>query len=178
MAEPTKKRARVDDEASRPLHVVVWTDGACTNNGQRGARAGVGVFFGARDPRNLSERLVGRQTNQRAELTAAIRAVQLLNTSYGDDERVRAEIVSDSKYVIDGITQWVLKWRARQWRIKNQNIDLWRRLDELVCNTKHTLCWRHVPGHSGVFGNEQADQLACQGALLPPPMSPLVKQNK
>lgn len=53
--------------------LVVWTDGACQGNGRDGAVAGVGVWFGEDDPRNISEKLEGKQTNQRAELMAAIR---------------------------------------------------------------------------------------------------------
>ena len=159
-----RKLGASDDESSSKL-VCIWTDGACANNGRRGATAGVGVFFGDRHALNVCERLQGRQTNQRAELTAAIRAVQLLDAI--DASGVSAEIFSDSKYVVDGVTQWIVKWRARNWCIKNQNIDLWQRLDVLVRTKPHRLRWTHVRGHANVYGNEQADRLACAGAKLP-----------
>jgi ribonuclease HI len=77
--------------------ISVFTDGACPSNGQKNAIAGVGVWFGNEDPRNISERLPpGPQTNNRAELWAVIRALQ----SIPPNERV--EIYTDSTYVMNG----------------------------------------------------------------------------
>ena len=58
--------------------VNIYTDGACSNNGQRGAKAGLGVYFGENDPRNCSERIEGKQTNNTAELKAIIKAAEIL----------------------------------------------------------------------------------------------------
>jgi ribonuclease HI len=90
------------------------------------------------------------------ELTAAIRALEALKRP------VRARVYTDSQYVIKGITEWVPGWKARGWRtadrkaVKNQ--DLWEALDTLAA--RHDLEWTWVKGHSGVAGNERADQLA------------------
>ncbi|KAJ9055303.1 hypothetical protein DSO57_1005128 [Entomophthora muscae] len=82
---------------------VIYTDGSSRGNGKLGARAGVGVFFGEGDLRNVSERLIGQpQTNQRAELTAAIRALEKATPGK------RIEIRTDSRYLINGIIKCVL----------------------------------------------------------------------
>lgn len=88
----------------------IWTDGSSRGNGTDGAVAGVGVYFGPGDRRNLAEPLAGpRQTNQRAELTAILRALEL-------SPRDRpVTIISDSSYAINCVTTWFQKWRANGW---------------------------------------------------------------
>ena len=98
-------------------------------------------------------------TNNRMELTAAIRALNAL--------RGRRQVVlhTDSKYVMDGIRSWIDGWKARGWKtaakkpVKNQ--DLWVALDE--AREKHDVEWRWVKGHNGNPGNERADELANLG---------------
>jgi len=138
----------------------IWVDGSCVNNGKPDAYAGVGVFFGDDDPRNVSERLQGLlQTNQRAELMAAIRGLQ---TSKSD----HIEIITDSMYTINCVTTWIDAWIANGWRnSQNQNVknrDLIEILYNLTKQVKN-LKWTHVKGHSGVYGNEMADVLASKG---------------
>ena len=65
------------------MDIVVYTDGACSNNGKKSAKAGIGVYFGEGDPRNISERITGKQTNNAAELTAILRAVESLVAHVG-----------------------------------------------------------------------------------------------
>lgn len=170
-----KKKTKTKDDGVKkhktasPL-LEVWTDGSCPGNGTEKACAGLGVFFGTNDPRNLSERLPGRQTNQRAELMAAIRAVEQLNAQkplLGADDEVK--IYSDSQYVVSGITSWIIKWRAVGWRAKVLNKDIWQRLDKLVLAVPYKLAWQHVSAHSGIPGNEAADRLAKAGTILPMP---------
>jgi len=176
-------------EKSSQTPIVVYVDGACQGNGTASARAGYGVYFGPNDPRNLSEPLVGVQTNQRAELTvhrhnneniwrsllaenshllllshywmkAAIRALEILS----NDLTVPVEIVTDSQYVIKGITQWIHKWKQNNWKTANnediQNKDLFVRLDELLSQRIGPLKWTFVEGHSQNAGNDAADRLA------------------
>lgn len=94
-------------------------------------------------------------TNNRMELTAAIRALEAL------ERRSRVHLVTDSQYLRLGVTRWLPDWVARGWRRRVgevQNLDLWRRLDELT--RRHELSWAWVKGHSGDPHNERADRLA------------------
>jgi len=136
--------------------VEVFTDGACRGNPGPG---GWGVLLRYQD--RVKELRGGdpATTNNRMELTAAIRALEALT------ERCRVELHTDSTYVKNGITEWLATWRARGWRtadkkpVKNQ--DLWMRLAEL--EEQHDVHWHWVRGHAGHPGNERADALANLG---------------
>lgn len=146
--------------------IVVYADGACSSNGRDGAIAGIGVYFGDNDSRNASEPLEGdKQTNQRAELTAAIRGLEIVSQHHSYDTHV--ELHTDSIYVVKGITQWIYTWKRQNWisssRTPVSNKDLWVRLDSLNSRFKK-VSWVHVMGHSGVKGNEEADKLATTAA--------------
>ncbi|MCI4389532.1 hypothetical protein PGIGA_G00099160 [Pangasianodon gigas] len=145
--------------------VVVYTDGCCTKNGKDGARAGIGVYWGPDHPLNVAERLSGRQTNQRAELQAACRALE-----QAIDMDIRKLVVyTDSKFTINGITSWVKNWKANDWRLKAGgkvvNKEDFQKLDEL--NEELDVKWMHIPGHAGYLGNEEADRLSREGAAKP-----------
>ncbi|GAB2816659.1 hypothetical protein GCM10022221_13410 [Actinocorallia aurea] len=102
---------------------------------------------------------VADTTNNRMELTAAIRALECLKRP----SKVR--IHTDSQYVRLGITQWMANWKRNGWRISEtkpvKNVDLWKRLDAVTA--AHEVAWEWVKGHSGVPDNERADELATQG---------------
>ncbi|KAJ3397295.1 Ribonuclease H1 [Lobulomyces angularis] len=142
----------------------IYTDGCCINNGRGGAIAGAGVFFSLGDPRNISERVPGEQTNNRGELLAAIRALEV--SSYN----VALTIHTDSMYLINGLKGWIANWKKRGWKTSYNtpvlNKDLWERLDELNSSRK-SVEWVYVKAHSGILGNEEADRLAKIGAYLP-----------
>ncbi|KAI8866205.1 RnaseH-domain-containing protein [Ramicandelaber brevisporus] len=154
-------------------HVVVYTDGSCLGNGMRGggAAGGVGVFFGTDDPRNVSEALGGgRQTNNRAELTAVLRALQTVPA------RQPVEIRTDSKYTIDAMTKWRFGWQKNNFRTAGggavENADLIMDISGAVAmraaatsQKDGAIKWTYVPGHRGEPGNEAADFLARQGAV-------------
>ncbi len=136
--------------------VEVFTDGACRGN------PGPGGWGAILRHQQREKELYGGEpatTNNRMELTAAIRALEALT------ERCRVEITTDSVYVKDGITKWLEGWRARGWRtaknkpVKNQ--DLWMRLAELV--EGHDVHWHWVKGRTGHPENERADALANKG---------------
>ncbi len=136
--------------------VEVFTDGACRGN------PGPGGWGAILRHEQREKELYGGEpatTNNRMELTAAIRALEALT------ERCRVEITTDSVYVKDGITKWLDGWRARGWRtaknkpVKNQ--DLWMRLAKLV--EGHDVHWHWVKGHAGHPENERADALANKG---------------
>jgi ribonuclease HI len=98
--------------------VVVWIDGACKNNGTQAgtARAGVGVYFGPQSPHNISKRIEGVQTSQRAEINAALCALQVVERELLDNLNVsRVVLVCDSQYVVDAMTKWVFTWQENGW---------------------------------------------------------------
>lgn len=148
---------------------VVFTDGACSNNGKDGALAGIGVWWGEIDPRNMSERCPGAQTNNRAELIAIIR---LLETHLITHKPLL--IKTDSSYSISCIRDWLPKWEKQNWKT-GKGTDVKNK--ELITYLSHLLNERalkgqpvkfqHVHGHQGVVGNEGADRLAVRGYSLP-----------
>ncbi|KAM5531122.1 hypothetical protein V8D89_015211, partial [Ganoderma adspersum] len=150
--------------------LVVYTDGSCKGNGKVGSAAGVGVWWGKDDPRNISERCPGQQTNNRAELIAIIR---VLETS----SRNRPLLIkSDSDYSIKSMTEWIWTWKTRGWRTSTggavQNLPVIKYLDILLEERRRVLKqsveFEKVLAHSGLEGNEGADVLAKAGATLPP----------
>ena len=95
-------------------------------------------------------------TNNRMELIAVIEGLRALKRP------CQIELITDSKYVLQGINEWVHNWKRNGWKTAARkpvkNVDLWRQLDDEV--HRHEIDWRWVKGHSGIAGNEQADQLA------------------
>ncbi|XP_065112922.1 ribonuclease H1 isoform X1 [Paramisgurnus dabryanus] len=146
--------------------VVVYTDGCCSANGKQGARAGIGVYWGPGHPLNVAERLPGRQTNQRAELQAACKALEQAR----ELNFKKLVLYTDSKFTINGITCWVKNWKTNGWRLKSGGIVInkedFQKLDKL--NAELEVIWMHIPGHAGFLGNEEADRLSREGAAKPP----------
>lgn len=98
-------------------------------------------------------------TNNRMALWSAIEPLRLLKRP------CRVQFVSDSKYLVDGMTSWLPGWKARGWRRKGgpiENLDLWKRLDRTA--RRHDLTWRWVRGHAGHPRNEYANHLAVRAA--------------
>ncbi|KAI6352591.1 hypothetical protein MCOR25_009376 [Pyricularia grisea] len=162
--EPPAKKAKTAPDGM----TEVYTDGSSMGNGKKNSAAGIGVFFGVGDPRNLSEQLHnGPQTNQRAELTAILRALQ----SLGANEGVR--IFSDSKYSISCVCDWYKKWQTSNWTTSAgkevMNKDLIQPIRRLIeqrekRGVKTEFVW--VKGHAATEGNVQADLLAVEGAKM------------
>ena len=137
--------------------VKIYTDGACRGNPGPGGWGAV-LIYG-----DNVKKLHGGEaetTNNRMELTAVIKALECLKGN-----KWPLEITSDSKYVLQGITEWIEGWKKRGWRNASKkavmNVDLWQQLDVLV--EPHEIRWQWVKGHSGHPENELADQLANQG---------------
>jgi ribonuclease HI len=134
--------------------VEIYADGACRGNPGPGGWGALLICDGLEKELSGAER---HTTNNRMELTAAIRALEALKKT-----GTSARVYTDSQYVIKGIEEWVGGWKARGWRtadkkpVKNQ--DLWERLDALAA--QHSLEWHWVKGHSGIPGNERVDALA------------------
>lgn len=146
--------------------LVIYTDGSSLANGHRGARAGVGVFFGHNDPRNVSERLQGEpQTNQRAELMAILRALEIAPLK----QKVR--ICTDSQYSINCVSVWAEGWARKGWKttgnteVKNQDLirSILAKMEEKRAAGGDTI-YRWVKGHASDRRNVMADQLAVKGA--------------
>ena len=144
--------------------VTIYTDGACSGNPGPGGWGAV-LLYGAHE-----RELWGGEahtTNNRMELTAAIRALEALTRP------CRIELHTDSQYVRQGITEWMTGWKARGWLTAEKkpvkNDDLWKALD--AARARHEVTWRWVKGHAGHPLNERADALArrgCDEARSPP----------
>ena len=145
---------------------VVYTDGACSNNGHEGCKAGYGVWWGDNHPLNISKRLPGIQTNQRAEIKAVSVAIKQAR-----DEGHRSLVVrTDSMFVINCLTKWVHSWVAKGWRKSDGKPVIHQtQLQEILDDMKDIdVNFEHIKAHRGDYGNENADRLATRGALLPP----------
>ena len=138
--------------------VIVYVDGASSGNPGPG---GWGAIIAT--PQGTVTEIGGHEphtTNNRMELTASIRALERIQSEKSEFSLIT--LYSDSTYVIQGITQWIFAWRKRGWLTaegKNvANSDLWQDLSNV--SQKQRITWKHVRGHSGVPGNERADEIA------------------
>ena len=133
--------------------VVMYTDGACRGNPGPG---GWGVILSYRNQDKTLSGYEPQTTNNRMELTAAIEGLRALSRTCD------IELNTDSKYVLQGISEWIESWKTNGWKTAAKkpvkNVDLWQLLDEQV--KKHRIRWHWVKGHTGIEGNERADQLA------------------
>ena len=136
--------------------IEIYTDGACRGNPGPG---GWGALMISGKHRKKIHGGETNTTNNRMELTAAIKALNALKGSR------KVLLYTDSTYVMNGINEWLPRWKQRGWKtaakkpVKNQ--DLWQALDQAI--SLHEIEWKWVRGHSGVPGNEEADALANQG---------------
>ena len=146
----------------------VYTDGACSNNGRKTAKAGIGIYFGMGDARNLSKKIEGKQTNNTAELTALIETYGLIANDLEIGKRVG--IVSDSEYAIRCVTTYGEKCFQKGWQQEIPNKELVKMAYEIYHNVAN-VCFIHVRAHtSGTdahsVGNDHADRLANQAIGL------------
>ena len=142
--------------------VVIYADGACKGNPGPGGWGAVLRFKdGGRGAVHEKELFGGESatTNNRMELTAAIRALEALKRP------CRVMFFTDSRYVIQGITEWITGWKRRGWnnaaKQPVKNVDLWQALEAAAA--PHEIEWRWVKGHAGDIDNERADALANRG---------------
>jgi len=136
--------------------VEIYTDGACSGNPGPGGW-GAFLIYGEHEKEMCGGET--ETTNNRMELTAAIEALSALTRP------CIINLHTDSTYVKDGITKWIIGWKAKGWRTAAKkpvkNADLWQLLDDAV--TRHDITWKWVKGHAGNPGNEKADALANRG---------------
>ena len=138
--------------------ITVYTDGSCMDNGKENAKAGAGIWFAEGDSRNKAIRIPGpNQTNQVGEIAAVIAALESTPTF------APITIVSDSMYVIDGLTKYLNEWEDRGW-IEIRNKEWFKRAAYLLRKRSAPTTFQWVKGHSGDKGNEECDRLAKEGA--------------
>jgi len=138
--------------------IQIYTDGACFRNPGDGGWAAILIYGPHR------KEITGfkeNTTNNYMELTAAIEGLKAIKK-----KGIPIEIFTDSKYVRDGITIWIHRWKKNGWRTSSRkqikNKELWKQLDKLVNELKPSFNW--VPGHSGIKENERADFLSKHAA--------------
>lgn len=148
--------------------IHVYTDGSTRFNGSDNAMGGIGVWFGEDNCLNLSEIVDGgKVTNQRCELTAVIRSIEIVSSNHdvsdsGVDENKKKLIVfTDSMYVVSGMNDYIPNiWSKNDWHNNTvANLDLWKRLLELH-NKRGNIEYMWVKGHASNYGNIGADLLA------------------
>ncbi len=150
--------------AQRAKRVDIFTDGACSGNPGPGGWGAL-LRYGEREKELLGGE--AETTNNRMELTAAIKALEALT------KPVEVHVHTDSQYLQLGITGWLAQWKKRGWKTADKkpvkNVDLWQRLEAAV--GRHRLHWHWVRGHAGHADNERADLLARNG------MEPFLKKK-
>jgi len=134
--------------------IVIYTDGGCRGNPGLG---GWGVWLRYKGKEKKLKGAEQNTTNNKMELTAAIRALESLKS-----KDIAVDLYTDSTYVIQGINEWIEDWKLKGWKTANKkpvkNVELWRQLDEL--NQVFKVTWHWVKGHSDDPGNDLADLLA------------------
>lgn len=146
----------------------VYTDGACTRNGRSNARAGIGVYFGESDARNVSRPVVdGRQTNNVAELEAIRTALELVRPDLQAGKRI--VVVTDSQYAMRCVTDYGDACAAAGWTTPIPNQELVQRTYALFRECLPHVSIMHVKAHTGgddshSIGNMHADRLASQAS--------------
>lgn len=153
-----------EESTERVLRSVqLYTDGACSGNPGPG-----GWAFILRDLKTGKEMTgsggAAETTNNQMELQAVIEGLKSLKKS------CRVELHADSKYVLQGLTEWMAGWKARGWvrmegrkKMPVKNVEQWKQLDELIA--KHAMSYHHVRGHSGHIENERCDEMAVAASM-------------
>lgn len=137
------------------MTIEIYTDGACKGNPGPGGWGALLRFNGKEKTLKGAE---AHTTNNRMELTAAIKALEALT------RMCEVDLYTDSQYLRQGMTEWLAQWKKKGWRNARKepvkNADLWQLLDGLA--QRHTIRWHWVKGHVGHPENELADALANQ----------------
>lgn len=140
----------------------VYTDGACSNNGRKSACAGIGIYFGENDPRNVSKKIDGKQTNNTAELSAIIETFSIIQNDIINGKQI--SIVSDSEYAIKCATTYGKKCYEKNWNVDIPNKELVKCIYETYKDFEN-IRFLHIKAHTHnsdihSIGNHNADKLA------------------
>jgi ribonuclease HI len=164
--------------------INVYTDGSTLNNCRRSYNSfgGIGVFFDKNDERNISEPFfIHPVTNNRCELYACIRAIQQIINFNKYIKKINVNIYTDSEYVINSLTTWIIMWKKRGWKTAEgktpKNVDLIYWFDKILFMNKNLLInFIHVKAHRNKpnnennrvhwNGNKYADKLAKKGMII------------
>ena len=135
--------------------INIWTDGACSGNPGPGGWGALIKYDSSTKEISGSEK---NTTNNRMEMMAVIEALKYIDT------KSKINLYTDSKYVKEGITNWIISWKKNNWKNSKKNDvknkDLWVELD--ILSQKHNISWNWVKGHSGNIENDIADKLATE----------------
>jgi len=141
--------------------VSIYTDGSCIPNPGKGGWAAIIIVNNGKSGITKLSGSDPYTTNNRMELTSAIEALKSLN------EICVVDLYTDSQYLQQGITNWIISWKERNWRTANgrvvKNYELWQELQIQV--ERHTITWHWIKGHAGNQWNEMVNKLA-QEAML------------
>ncbi|MBI3814620.1 MAG: ribonuclease HI [Nitrospinae bacterium] len=133
--------------------VFIYADGACRGNPGPG---GYGVILKYNDKTKEIKGAEGKTTNNKMEMTAAIEGLKTLK------EPCHVTVVSDSNYLVQGMTKWIKTWLKKGWKTADKNPvknkELWEELINL--SKRHKIEWKWIKGHNGHIENERADKLA------------------
>lgn len=161
------------------MKINLYTDGASRGNPGRG---GWGVYIEVEKDKIYTSKISGAEkdtTNNKMELTATLQGLIYVKKNLSkilENTEVKIKVKTDSKYVINGITEWIKNWEKNNWKGSNKktvaNQELWKELlsvknlinDKLVKATFPEIKFEYVEGHSGIKGNEMADSLATEAA--------------
>lgn len=140
----------------------VYTDGACMNNGSPSAKAGIGIYFAPNDPRNLSQRVDGKQSNNTAELTAIIKTFSIIENDLLSGKKIT--IMTDSQYSIRCCTTYGEKCSQQNWNLDIPNKELVKTAYDIYKNISNVR-FVYIKAHTNAtdihsIGNDNADRLA------------------
>lgn len=133
--------------------VEIYTDGACSGNPGPGGWGAILRYNGVEKELSGGEK---ETTNNRMEMMAAIKALEALT------KPMSVDLYTDSKYLQQGVMEWMKGWKKKGWPARIKNQDLWQRIDSLISTHKVTFHW--IRGHDGHPENERCDELA-RGAI-------------
>ena len=141
------------------MQIEIYTDGACVGNPGPGGWAAIIISENQKKELFGGEKLT---TNNRMELTAAIKALEYYNKEEKKFSSMPIKIYTDSVYLKEGITNWIINWEKNNWKTSDKknvkNVDLWKKLKDLIKSKRIEWCW--IKGHSGDQMNDLADKLA------------------
>jgi ribonuclease HI len=142
--------------------IYVYTDGSCIHNGKPNAKAGIGVYFAENDPRNVSRKFGGKQSNNTAELSAIIDVSDILKDEINNNETI--VICSDSQYAIRCCSTYGAKLASNGWTEEKPNLELVKKAYNIYRN-KYNVTFKHIFAHTGKqdrhsIGNDGADRMA------------------